>query len=113
MHFVSDLHLHSKYSRAVSPNMILPVMEQVALQKGIDILSATDFTHPLWFKEISGLIEEAGQGIYALKSQPLSEKNQKKILFLLSTEISCIYKQGEKFRRIHNLIFVPSLEVAE
>ena len=52
MQFVTDLHLHSKYSRAVSPQMSLPVMSQYAAQKGIDILSAADFTHPLWFKEM-------------------------------------------------------------
>lgn len=124
MQYVTDLHLHSKYSRAVSPLMTLPVMAQVAAQKGIDILSASDFTHPLWFKEIQTQLEEAGQGIYALKSEYLNVTSQtdakvqninakKKILFLLSTEISCIYKQGDKLRRIHNLIFVPNLEVAE
>src|SRR6185369_2890579 len=109
MHYVCDFHLHSKYSRAVSPNMTLPVMAQFALQKGLDILTASDWTHPLWFKEIQTLLEEAGEGVYRLKEAG----PQQKILFLLSTEISSIYKQGDKLRRIHNLIFVPSIEVAE
>jgi len=106
MHFVSDLHLHSKYSRAVSPQMTLSVMAQYAVQKGIDILTASDFTHPLWFKEIQEQLEEAGEGVYSLRGE-------KKPLFILSTEISSIYKQGDKLRRIHNLVFVPSLAVAE
>jgi uncharacterized protein (TIGR00375 family) len=89
--------------------MTLTVMAQYAAQKGIDILTASDFTHPLWFKEISNLLEEAEEGMYKLK-EPQQEKE---IRFLLSTEISSIYKQGDKLRRIHNLIFVPSLEVAE
>jgi uncharacterized protein (TIGR00375 family) len=109
MQFVGDFHLHSKYSRAVSPQMNLFTMAQAAQQKGIDILTAADWTHPLWFKEITTQLEEAGEGVYKLKFS-----NQKKdILFLLSTEIASIYKQGGKLRRIHNLVFVPSIEVAE
>ena len=124
MHYVTDLHLHSKYSRAVSPQMTLPVMAAYARQKGIDILTASDFTHPVWFKEIQAQLEEASEGLYALKSEyrnPKSETNsnfqngkaQEEILFMLSTEISSIYKQSDKLRRIHNLIFVPSFETAE
>lgn len=98
--------------------MTLPVMAQFALQKGLDILTASDWTHPLWFKEISQLLEEAGEGVYRLKEGNGTEgtkgtKGTKEVLFLLSTELSSIYKQGDKLRRIHNLVFVPSLEVAE
>jgi len=109
MHYVTDLHLHSKYSRAVSPQMTLTVMASYAEQKGIDLLTAADFTHPVWFKEISSLLEEAEEGLYRLKD----DIRKKPVRFLLSTEISSIYKQGEKLRRIHNLIFVPSFETAE
>lgn len=112
MHFVADLHLHSKYSRAVSAQMTLPVMAQKAAQKGINILTASDWTHPMWLKEINAQLTEAGNGIYALKEQKLTINN-KEIYFLLSTEISSIYKQGDKLRRIHNLIFVPDITVAE
>jgi uncharacterized protein (TIGR00375 family) len=111
MEFVADLHLHSKYSRAVSKNMTLDVMEMVARQKGIDLLSAADWTHPLWFKEIQGQLEEEGEGLYRLKEGSGGLKRD--VLFLLSTEIASIYKQGDKLRRIHNLVFVPSLEAAE
>ncbi len=120
MQYLSDLHLHSKYSRAVSPRMTLPLMADFARQKGLDILTASDWTHPTWFQEIQGLLEEAGEGVYKLKVQSPSNsagreklKVEKEILFLLSTEISSIYKQGDKLRRIHNLIFVPSFEIAE
>ncbi len=112
MHFVTDLHLHSKYSRAVSPQMTLPVMAQVARQKGLDVLSAADFTHPVWFKEISDQLEEAEEGLYTLRITN-QESGIEKVRFMLSTEISSIYKQGDKVRRIHNLVFVPSLAVAE
>ncbi|MBI2034249.1 MAG: hypothetical protein HYT11_00780, partial [Candidatus Levybacteria bacterium] len=97
--------------------MTLPVMGQYAQQKGIDILSACDWTHPLWFKEMRQQLEEMGEGIYSLKSQVLSTKSQvdkeKKTLFILSTEISSIYSQGGKLRRIHNLVFAPNFETAE
>jgi uncharacterized protein (TIGR00375 family) len=113
MHYIADLHLHSKYSRAVSKNMTLPVMADYARLKGIDILSVSDFTHTLWLKEAQALLEEAGEGVYKLKGQSEKLKVEKEVLFLLSTEISSIYKQGEKLRRIHNLVFVPSFEAAE
>ncbi len=121
MQFVADLHLHSKYSRAVSPRMTLPVMEEYACKKGLDILTASDFTHPLWFKEISSQLEESAEGLYKIKDQisppkadqPWAENSQKQIYFLLSTEIASIYKQGDKLRRIHSLVFAPNLSVVE
>lgn len=124
MQFAADLHLHSRYSRAVSPQMNLPVMATFARQKGIDILSACDWTHPLWFREIKSQLEETEEGLYKLKSEaqnPKSETNpndqnikvQKGPIFLLSTEISSIYTQGGKLRRIHNLLLAPSFEIAD
>lgn len=125
MLYVADFHLHSKYSRAVSQSMNLQVMSEFARQKGIDLLTASDWTHTLWFKEIQGLLEEAGEGVYRLRSEISNFKSlpagrqgqisnkQKEVYFILSTEISSIYKQGEKLRRIHNLVFVPNFEVAE
>lgn len=117
MHFVTDLHLHSKYSRAVSPQMTLPVMAHYAAQKGLDILTTGDYTHPLWLKEIKEQLEEAGEGVYQLKSQNAKVKStiqkskvEQDVLFLLSTEISSIYKQGDKLRRIHNLVFMPDFD---
>jgi len=107
MEFIADLHLHSKYSRAVSPAMVLPEMAKWAAKKGINLLTASDFTHPLWFRTMKGELEESGDGIYKLK------KGEQGVRFLLSTEISSIYKEGDKLRRIHNLLFAPSLEVVE
>jgi len=86
--------------------MILPNMAEVAVQKGINLLTASDWTHPAWFKEISETLEEAGEGVYRLKE---GTELEQQVRFILSTEISCIYKQGNKLRRIHVLIFVSSL----
>lgn len=110
MEYVADLHLHSKYSRAVSPNMVLPQMALWAKKKGINILSTGDWTHPLWFREIKDQLIESEQGLFKLKN---SDDKSKDLQFLLSVEISSIYSQGGRGHRIHNLVFSPSFETAE
>ena len=116
---VADLHLHSKYSRAVSPQMIPPVMAQFGKAKGIDLLATGDWTHPIWFREIRSYLEDAEEGLYKIKrngsriESGMTDVDQEQTRFLLSVEIACIYSQGGKGRRIHNVVFVPSFEVAE
>lgn len=112
MEFVADLHLHSKYSRAVSQQMVLPEMAKWAVKKGIDLLTTGDWTHPLWLRSIKRELEEAGEGVYKLR---INDKGLRinDVRFILTTEIASIYKQGEKLRRIHNLVFAPSIEIAE
>lgn len=109
MEVIADLHLHSKYSRAVSQNMTLPIMTQFARQKGLKLLTTGDWTHPVWLREIKSNLVESDQGVYSLKTS--QDKLDPK--FILSVEISSIYSQGGKARRIHCLLFVPSIEVAE
>jgi len=106
MSLVADLHLHSKYSRAVSQEMVLPTMAKMAKIKGIDLLATGDFTHPLWFKELESQLEESSEGIYQVKSGQEAEGLSR---YILGTEISCIYSQGDKGRRIHLVVFAPSL----
>ncbi len=110
MQVVADLHLHSKYSRAVSPQMTPSVMSFVGKQKGIDILSTGDWTHPLWFKEIRNFLTEAEEGLFKIKNPNAGEERTR---FLLSVEIANIYSQGGKGRRIHNLVLSPSFETSE
>ena len=105
MKIIADLHLHSKYSRAVSPKMVLEEIDVWARKKGINIISAPDFTHPLWFKELRTKLKQVEKGLYEISGG--------KTRFLLSTEISCIYSKKGKVRRIHILIFSPSLEIVE
>ncbi len=98
--------------------MILPTMALYGRRKGLDILTASDFTHPVWFKEIKSQLEEVHEGVYRLKNQTSNSKDQintqgKEPYFLLSTEISSICKDKDKLRRIHNLVFSPNLETAE
>lgn len=107
MEFVADLHLHSKYSRAVSKDMNLENMAVWGAKKGLDILSAADWTHPLWFRQIREELIEAEEGLFKLKNSKFATR------FLLSVEISSIYSQNGKVHRIHNLVWSPSFETCE
>ena len=116
MKFVADLHLHSKYSRAVSQAMTLPNMAKWAKYKGISVLATGDFTHPFWFEQLKNELEEVGNGLYRLKQispSTSSGDNSENVHFLLSCEVSSIYSQGGKGRRIHNLFFFPDLASVE
>ena len=107
MKIIADLHIHSKYSRATSPQMELQSLEKWAKVKGIDVLATGDFTHPQWFQNLKNNLEKAEPGLFKLK------KTDSKIRFLLTAEISSIYSKNGKVRRVHNLIFSPSFEIAE
>jgi len=107
MDLIADLHIHSKYSRAVSPQMIIPEIARWAKRKGIDLVTTADFTHPLWLRELKENLTEVNKGIYCCKGEPSD------VLFLLATEISSIYSQGGKGHRIHNLVFAPNFETVE
>lgn len=118
MQIVADLHLHSKYSRAVSKNMVPNQIARWAKIKGIDLAGTADFTHPLWFRQLQAELEEAADGVYRLRITALRQENQavdggsrSTVSFLLSTELSCIYSQGGRVRKIHLLVFAPSFDV--
>jgi len=132
MKVIADLQIHSKYSRAVSQEMVIPKIWEWAKRKGIALMATGDWTHPLWMREIKANLEETGRGLLKLKDQKWevarlparqgggkldkevsSEKLEYDPLFLLATEVSCIYSQGGKLRRIHTLIWAPSIESAE
>ena len=124
MQYITDLHLHSKYSRAVSKDMVLPIMAQMASKKGLDLLTTGDFTHPLWLREAKENLKETEEGIFTLKQtanrlQTTAESSSRKAesknetRFILSVEVSSIYSQDKKVRRIHSLLFAPNIEAAE
>jgi uncharacterized protein (TIGR00375 family) len=107
MKFIADFHLHSKYSRATSSQMDLENLDKFAKIKGIKVLGTGDFTHPLWFKEIKEKLEPAQEGLFKLKNSTSETR------FILTSEISCIYSKNYKVRKIHILVFAPSLEIVE
>lgn len=107
MKFVGDFHIHSKYSRATSPDMNLENLDVWAKKKGIKVISAADFTHPAWFAELKEKLEPAESGLYKLKGRESDTR------FILTTEISCIYSKNNAVRRVHLILFAPSLEAVE
>jgi len=107
MFLICDFHIHSKYSRATSQNMNLEVLDEWANKKGINVISCGDFTHPSWFKELKTKLIPTEPGLFKLKNSKFNTR------FILTTEISSIYNKNNKTRRIHNLIFMPSLEAVE
>ena len=110
MRQVLDLHIHSPYARACSPSISLESIAKTCLVKGVDIVGSGDFTHPLWFKEIKESLSEIflGSGLYSLKSD-----KQGSVKFIITSEVSLIYKDGGKTRKIHLLIHAPNLQAAE
>ena len=107
MRFIADFHIHSKFSRATSKEMEVETLARWAKKKGIALLGTGDFTHPTYFAELRSKLEPLGNGLFKLK------KGEQGVQYILTTEVCNIYSQGGKVRRIHNLIFAPSFEVAE
>ena len=119
MKFYADLHIHSHYSRATSKSMDLENLYKWAQIKGIKVIGTGDFTHPGWFAELLEKLEPAEEGLFKLKKEYASKIDGEvpasckcEVRFILSVEISSIYKKNDKTRKVHNIIFVPSLEVA-
>ena len=115
MFFYADLHIHSKYSRATSKDCDLEHLAMWAQKKGLSLIATGDFTHPAWFNEIKEKLIPDGSGAYRLK--PEIEKqiftNGNPVRFILSVEISTIYKKGDRTRKVHHVVFVPDIETAQ
>lgn len=117
MKIISDLQIHSKYARATSSKLSIPYVYSWAQRKGIQLMATGDWTHPLWIREIKNDLEEDGSGFLKLKKEvknkAFNSEFFRETLFMLGTELSSIYTQGGKARRIHNLIWSPSLKTAD
>ena len=120
MQFIADLHVHSYLSRATAKNLNLEHMNLWAQLKGIRVLGTGDFTHPQWFSELSNKLEPAEDGLFELRPEFAAQTDHMvpagckgPVRFMLSVEISSIYKKDGKTRKVHNLIFVPEFELAE
>ena len=111
MRFIADFHIHSRFSRATSKEITLINLAKWAKIKGVNVLGTGDFTHPLWFKELKNGLESAESGLYRLKSK--TNKSSDDVSFILTSEISCIYSKGGKVRKVHLIVFAPSIEDVE
>lgn len=101
--YITDFHIHSRYSRACSKDLTLPNIAAWCEKKGIDVVGTSDFTFPAWFESLTKELDEVGDGLFALRGSASPTR------FVLTTELSAIYKQGEKVRRIHLCVFLPTL----
>ena len=84
-------------------------MSQHEALKGVDVVGTGDYTHPEWFAELSAELEPAEDGLYRLRA-PWRDAVEREVRFMLSVEISTIYKKGEKTRKIHHIVILPSLD---
>ncbi|MCP4667435.1 MAG: AAA family ATPase, partial [Deltaproteobacteria bacterium] len=114
--FLADLHIHSHFSRATSRNLDPEHLDLWARKKGLAVIGTGDFTHPGWVAELRDKLVEAEEGLYQLEpgrrkgvdaQAPASCPGPTR--FLLSGEISCIYKKGGKTRKVHHLILMPDM----
>ena len=104
---ILDLHTHSRYSRACSPKLELPLIAKTCETRGIDIVATGDFTHPVWFAHMKDSLVEDNQGVFKLKDDISSTR------FIIGTEVASIKKHAGKTRRVHLLIFSPSIDSTE
>ena len=115
MTFIADLHIHSPYARAVSKEMIPENLHRWAQLKGLTVIGSGDFTHPTWLTELQDKLEPAEPGLFRLHHELASQMDAKlpercraPMRFMLTAEISCIYRRGGRTRKVHNLILAPS-----
>ena len=114
--YIGDLHIHSRFSRATSRDGDPEHLEFMARKKGIHILGTGDFTHPTWRAELMEKLEPAEDGLYVLKEEYRIHQEgvpEEKPRFLVTGEISSIYKKNERVRKVHSLLLLPGLEEAE
>jgi DNA helicase-2/ATP-dependent DNA helicase PcrA len=119
----ADLHLHSRHSRATSPDCDLAHLWLSARQKGLALLGTGDFTHPGWRAEIAAQLEPVGEGVFGLRPElaaalagrvpRAAAAASAEPRFVLSAEIATIYKRGDRTRKVHHVLLAPGLEEVE
>jgi DNA helicase-2/ATP-dependent DNA helicase PcrA len=120
MRFHADLHIHSKYSRATSRDCDLEHLAYWARKKGIAVVGTGDFTHPVWLAELKEKLLPAEPGLFRLRDEIVRAVDERlapscngATRFMLSVEISTIYKKGALTRKVHHLVYVPDFAAAD
>ena len=108
MKMIADLHLHSHYSAATSPDMTIPKIAYYAKIKGLKIIGTGDAFNPSWLRELKLTLEESSYpGLYS----PLTPVED--VFFIMQSEVGTIFEFEGKVRRVHHVILMPNIEVAE
>lgn len=117
MKMIADLHIHSRFSMATSKEGTPENLDFWARKKGISLIGTGDFTHPVWREELKERLVSEGNGLYRLRDEYVKEESRKfpgeRTRFVVSGEISSIYKKNGKTRKVHNVILLPGLEAAD
>ncbi len=117
MKIIADLHIHSRFSMATSKEGTPENLDFWARKKGISLIGTGDFTHPVWREELKERLVSEGNGLYRLRDAYVKEESRKfpgeGTRFVVSGEISSIYKKNGKTRKVHNVILLPGLEAAD
>ena len=103
MVYVADLHLHSSFAYATSKDNTLENLAAWAKVKGIDLLASADFTHPVWLRELRTKLADDGPGLYQFGG----------VHFVLGTEVSCVFQQNGRNRRVHVLLYAPDFHTVD
>ncbi|MFU2208206.1 UvrD-helicase domain-containing protein [Solidesulfovibrio sp. C21] len=120
--YLADLHIHSRHSRATSKGLTPYNLAAWGEIKGLTVVATGDFTHPGWLNELKEALTPDKSGLLRLNDPKglageipwLPDAHPAgRVRFLLSAEISSIYKRGDKVRKVHNLVYMPSFEAAE
>ena len=116
----ADLHIHSKFSRACSRDCDLEHLAWWAGRKGISVVGTGDFTHPVWREELGAKLVPDAPGLFRLRPDleravhdTLPPACRTPVRFMLSSEISTIYKRDERTRKVHHLLYAPSLDAVD
>ena len=117
--FHADLHIHSKFSRACSKDCDIPHLAWWALRKGITVVGTGDFTHPAWSQELAQALVPAEPGLLRLRPELETRLRRespgscdRQVRFMLSVEISTIYRRDDRTRKVHHLLYAPGFEEA-
>lgn len=102
MRFFADLHVHGPFSRGTSKALSIPKLEQYARIKGIGVMGTGDFTHPTWLEQLKASL--SGEGVLRTESG---------FPFILSTELSSIFTDKGRTRKIHHVILAPSFDAVD
>ena len=116
MPFIADLHVHSKYSRATSKDMSPESIWRWAQLKGISVIGTGDCTHPAWLAGLGEKLEPEGNGLFALRKEhrtgDVPSSCRADVSFILSGEISCIYRKNGRTRKVHAVVLMPDIPSA-
>ena len=102
MGFYADFHIHSRFSRATSKELTIPNLAKVAARKGLALIGTGDITHEKWLDELEDALTPIGNGLFATKDSETQ--------FILTGEISHIYKEGNRTRKVHNIVVCPDFD---